>query len=133
MSIININLGDWSGDGHNKTFDNLFTCNRDFNTVITAYKKGCKKLGFVLHDKVAANYDDGSITQEQLDKLLSLGFNNKIQDLDYLQDEDLVELFIFTAKLGNSELLFIPAVSEVQEVFGYGGLDGNFGYGIFTV
>jgi hypothetical protein len=130
--MININLGDWSDDGHGKTSDNFFDCTHTRKQIITAYKKGCEKLGFVLHDTVAEAYDDSSISEEIYDKFKTLGFTGIIEDTEYLQTEDLVDLFIFTIQLGNPTIVFTPAVNEVQEMFGYEGLSGNFGYGLFN-
>lgn len=132
MSLININLGDWSDDGHGKTSDNYFNCSHERKDVVAAYKKGCKKLGFVLHEEVASDYEDSKLDEDYYEKFVALGFTGTFEDLDYMQSEDLVELFIFTVQLGNSAIQFTPAVSEVQEMFGYAGLSGHFGYGIFN-
>lgn len=122
--LITLTVGDWSGDGHEKT--EKYTCefNLPIDKIEKAYKKGCKKLGFDLRRDVAADYEDRNISKDLYDKLVEAGYSNELDsDIDSLTADDFVLMWVFIAKLGNPELKcsFCPTESLSNiNVGGYG-------------
>lgn len=77
--MINLVVGDWSGDGHSKTETVTVSSNLDKSAVLKAYKKGTKKLGFDLSQDVAADYEDNVVSKEQWEKFAAAGLT--LEDL----------------------------------------------------
>lgn len=82
--MINLVMGDWSGDGHSKTETVTILSNLKKADVEKAYKAGVKKTKVKFSEDVARNYEDGVITTETVAALAKHGF--KIED--YSEDEE---------------------------------------------
>lgn len=118
--MINLVLGDWSGDGHSKTETVTILSNLEKKDVAKAYKKGTKKVGFNLTEEVCAEYEDNNISREQVEKLAELGIPKDayLDSYDLEQDEEdsedgfslwtngFAELWLRIAQLGNPDFKY---------------------------
>lgn len=112
--MINLVLGDWSGDGHSKTEIVSILSNLLKNDIEKAYKKGCKKVGFDLTKDVCAEYEDMSASKEVVEALRAVGFKPE----DFLEEDDdgdwsfayngdaFAELWLRIAQLGNPDFKY---------------------------
>jgi hypothetical protein len=151
---ITVNIGDWSNDGHGKTEDFVYGCNKPLKSIAAAYKKAAKKLPEVIHPiNVFEHYEDKSLTAEAYFAMFDAGydmlagFNNakeRVRREKHLKDEtwedilqypqvgpDEFSLYIlWFCQQGDPGLVFSKESSE--KLFGYGGITENVGYGLFT-
>lgn len=129
--MINLVVGDWSGDGHNKTEQSTIKCNIEKKELEKAYKKGTKKIGFDLTQEVCEEYEDMSMPITIAEKLKAAG----IDPLEYAEQEEgredmsfsydwiaFIKLWLRIAKLGNPNLEYDMSSSDNQNinVGGYG-------------
>jgi hypothetical protein len=142
--MVNLVLGDWSQDGHNLTHTVTITSNLDKKALMSAYKKGVKKLDLDVQNEVAEEYEDGSLSIEQWKKLEAAGmtleqlFANEKWEFDEAKEalenkedsfgvsyESFSRIWLFTVKQGNPEFEY-----EIEE-----GESPNInigGYGLFS-
>jgi len=136
--MINLVMGDWSGDGHSQTATVTIISNIDKKALEKAHKAGAKKTDVNFEDDVAADYEDNTISKDDVDKLSKFGF--KIED--YSEDEDPGDddddpryclwtdgyalAWLFVAQIGNPDFKFevIEDDSPNINIGGYG-LLGN--------
>lgn len=128
---INLNVGDRSGDGHDKREHFLIECNLDVAGVQKAYKKGVKLTGFDLSNEVAAEYEDCRISHEQLKRLRELGYEGELFDEKHMDDEvngpamdglEFAHIYMFFVWLGNKDVVweFVDARNASIDIGGYG-------------
>lgn len=114
---INLIVGDWSGDGHEKTEIIEIKCNLPLEELQMAYKKGSKKVGFDFINIVATDYEDSILHSKEWKKLEKLGCKIKLvlchgtdkQNPDYDLDYDgssYVEILLFICSLGHPDLKY---------------------------
>ena len=114
---IRLVVGDWSGDGHEKTQDIWILSNRTEKQIQKAYKAGTKQVGFDLSETVCRNYEDCYISKEKLKTLASLGMVLRSHDgtpYELEQDEDrfvmeaetFADMYLFIASLGDPDLKY---------------------------
>lgn len=146
MYKFKIPIGDWSGDGHEKTHDYLIKSNKSLQEVRELYFQACEKLGFSLdgnHKLTPCNeYHDYLFKLETILSLKEFGVIITEDEVerwtkDFVETEefcDLILRFIKTQDL-NLELEIIP--SENFPMFQFYEHDdkkrhiGFFGYGLF--
>ena len=128
--MINLVMGDWSGDGHSKTETITILSNIDKKAVEKAYKAGTKKTNVNFSDDVASDYEDSTLPTEVVTKLAEHGF--KIED--YSEDEEPTDrgygiwtdgyalAWLFIAGVGNPDFKFevIEDDSPNINIGGYG-------------
>ena len=128
--MINLVMGDWSGDGHSKTETVTILSNIDKRALEKAYKAGAKKTGVDFENEVAEEYEDNTISAEVVEKLAKHGF--KIED--YSEDEDPSDgtyglwtdgyslAWLFVAQVGNPNFKYevITDDSPNINIGGYG-------------
>lgn len=101
----NITLGDWSGDGHEKTETFIVKIPKKFSSsdLSSSYEKSVAEFGFKLSD-IAKNYDDNEVPAKIAEKLISAGFNADLFDtLDegdykgryFIISDEFVDLIMF--------------------------------------
>lgn len=130
-NVINLVMGDWSGDGHCKTQTRTIRCNITKKALSKAYTAGAKKTGVAFSDDVARDYEDSTISKDIIEKLAVFGF--KIEE--YSEDEEAdeygryglcsdgyAEAWLFVAKVGNPKLEyeFMDSSSSNINIGGYG-------------
>jgi len=149
-----VNLGDWSSDGHGKTKDFVFGCNKPMKDVAAAFKNACKKFPRETHPTaIFEDYEDRSLTPlayfEILDSGYDMlhGFNEPVERarrekelpdetweelLKYPQvdTEELALYILWFCQQGDSSLVFSKEATE--KLFGYSGITDGAGYGLFT-
>src|ERR1035441_1984697 len=115
-------VGDWSGDGHEKTKDYFLEVSHSKEKIVAAYEATRKvskvslislvrseeKNGYV---SVCSDYEQNEISVETLDKLIAAGVNRDDLMLDdgidndfEIWDEGIVHLFMAMAKASLPEL-----------------------------
>lgn len=133
-------LGDWSDDGHGKTEIITIRSNLDHVAVDEAYDEGSKKLGFNFADTVCVDYEDSSISVDDMKRLMDHGLTleelfkykydlteakkaleNAEQSTIGLYADAFAAIYLFIAKLGNSQLEY-KVVNEHSRINigGYG-------------
>lgn len=70
MTLINLVLGDWSGDGHNRTKGYVIDSSVSFDMLENAHHKGCKVLGFSFENEAASEYEDPTISVDHFQKII---------------------------------------------------------------
>lgn len=115
MSVIYLTLGDWSNDGHGRTERFAIESNLPRSLFVEAYEAGASKLGVNVMRDVACDYEDGYISEEDLQKFRDAGFLFKFESdfpeenkdpEDGLDQEQFVELFLFTVKQGDPSFVY---------------------------
>jgi hypothetical protein len=59
-----IQIGDWSGDGHGKHEDFIFTSNKPIEAVREAYFVAKRKISKVCPENYCSDYGDGDLTED---------------------------------------------------------------------
>ena len=131
MITIRFDMGDFSGDGHEKTVPIYAKSSHSSDEIARAYKLSSETTGFILHKRVGCDYEDNSISKSALSKLRELGYLDEIND-DFLTIEDIFKMFVFMVKLGNPNIEIAPFFPENETFFVCGEPDRNFalGYGL---
>jgi hypothetical protein len=136
VHIINLLVGDWSHDGHEKT--QKFTIESSLNQkeLMKAYKKGCKIIGFDLTKDCCAEYEEFTLLREHKEKLKLNGFYKDPDQLNDLEEEEEKEyseedpenfmyadafkdIWLFFIKTGNPSFTFNQK-TETINIGGYG-------------
>jgi len=78
-SIFEINIGDWSDDGHGKTEEHRVAVPSEFTQEMIAenYKNNCKKYGITL-EQPCGGYGDRNFPIDPLRKMVKDGLNPSI-------------------------------------------------------
>ncbi len=124
--VISAVVGDWSGDGHEKTETIVFCSNLGPKEINNTYKAGAKVIGFDLIDDVAVDYEDNILRKEHSDQLLVSGFDlSSFESGDkdgefYLYKEDFFKIWIYFLKLGDANFKFSTINTFEVTIGGYG-------------
>lgn len=132
-------IGDWSDDGHGKCDYYTISSNLPIEEVREAHFK-IPELTGVNIESIANNYEEGNITQETLDKLISLGvdpdkFDEPYKGSIYVSSENMRDIWI--TLLNNVEPKLNLVVEEKIPMLPFYGFDeqkrhiGFIGYGCF--
>ena len=100
-TMMKVNIGDWSKDGHNQCDEFIIECNISIEDARQAYMSTCEALGVALHDDhtgkyehvLFSEYEDNSISKEVMDKLKEAGLKPN-EMFDDLLSDDLEETYI---------------------------------------
>jgi hypothetical protein len=141
---INLLIGDWSGDGHEKTSEIPIQSNMAADEIREAYLKGAIALGVNLEEEVCCDYEDDYLPIEIYRIFESAGFGvsewslgwmgkplsdrdrKKIEDCIAkddnicLEDGTFAGLYLFTAKIGNPDFRYEVAERKDLCIGGYG-------------
>ena len=130
MHQIELIVGDSSGDGHEKTEMIIIKSNLDKVELAQAFADGCKKTDVDFENLVAAEYEENTISQELVDKLVPHGFDiseysedENPGDHGYCLDVDgYVAIWLFIAKVGNPRLVYEDMTETSPRIYvgGYG-------------
>lgn len=128
METIRLVVGDWSGDGHEKTQTIYIESNLSTDQLTKAYKNGCKVIGFKLIDYIADDYLDDAIGEDEINKLQTTGFDiSKIKtEPDFngrtasLYVQNYVDIYLHIVKLGNPKFKFEIVNPPYLNIGGYG-------------
>lgn len=129
---IRLVLGDPSGDGHGRTWQQIISSNLTGQEINEAYKLGTKRLGFDFIANVCSDYCCSRVSVVEAEELKALGCTIFDED-EYGFDEEkgysidrheYVSLYLFLCKLGNTEFKY-EYVSNTMDTLNIGG------YGLF--
>lgn len=138
--FITLCVGDWSGDGHEKTVETVIKSNLNSEELQAAYDSGVGIIGFDLKDFYTDSYDTPSLTPECVDSLVKhkypLIFDKYEENPDtytkriwdssnryYIEEiyvNEYICLYLFIALLGNSDSRFEYLKTEGVDIGGYG-------------
>lgn len=137
MPKINLVIGDWSRDGHEKTENVIIKSNLSLVDLQKAYKVGTKEIGFDFIKSVAARYEERELKREYLDKLTEFGYKGSFEYYDYNEESDeegpnidefeYVDILMFICKLGDSSFDYQMIESPEYPRWNIGG------YGLFYI
>lgn len=137
----NVNIGDWSDDGHGKTDTFLFESNYPVDHLQKAYKKSVKTTGLELSD-VCREYEEDKINEDDFAKLKKLGCSMDLMSPDAdvgdyggasPNPEGLAEIMMWFVGLSMPEDFTCKRMAnDVANFNGYwGDLNLSFGYGLY--
>lgn len=148
-----VNIGDWSDDGHGKTEEYVFGCNKPMKDVVSAFKKASKSLKLVIPTTIFEDYEDRSLTAKAYFEIFDSGYDmlhgfnepkerarreKELPDetwedmLKYPQvdKEELALYILWFCQQGDSSLVFSQETAD--KLFGFSGIQDNAGYGLFN-
>lgn len=120
--LIEVTMGDHSGDGHKQKDTRLYNSPVKASAVSRAYKKGTKIVGWDLTADVATHNADNTIDKEKLARLRELGYATSNFEEDYYNEtkvelskkgkwgispEDFVDMWAFIVELGGVKLEYV--------------------------
>ncbi len=127
MPIIRLVVGDYSGDGHNKSESFYINSSLSKKNMQEAYINGAKKLGVDLVNDICTNYEDSRLPPEAKKIFMDAGFEDKY---DYeLDDEESMaynhqwfDLYLFTVWYGNNDFEYLMENQNAETIIvgGYG-------------
>jgi hypothetical protein len=140
-----VTLGDWSGDGHNAKEDFRLASNTNKKSILAAYEKSCKEVGYALSEGIpgtetlCVEYEDSVIRNDAMKALEKAGYKFDDGDKSDFNDNEceviahtqlLVDLFVQFVKhsLPSAEILY--ADDDAEQLIGGYGLP-SIGYGVF--
>lgn len=112
-------VGDWGGDGHEKTEEFMFCSTLTAKEISLAYKAGVEKIGFDLIADVALDYEDNILALNFFDMLIASGFDEAMLETD-LGKEDYFDLWLYFVRTGNTSFEYVKAKSQSIDIGGYG-------------
>ncbi|MGL4632620.1 MAG: hypothetical protein ACRCVT_15560 [Leadbetterella sp.] len=139
MYTIIVELGDSSGDGHDKTYQFVIDSNLSQTEINEAYTKATNIIGFDLRRDAATECEDDTLIRKHYLMLQKAGLdlseletefnpdnsNSDITDesvVVYLDFDQYFNLYMQIVKLGNSDFTFtqIPKSTMYIDIGGYG-------------
>jgi len=127
--MIELIVGDWSGDGHNQSEKFCIESSVDKDTLNLAYKKGVKAIGIDI-TSFCEEYEDNKIPKDVFNQFLELKFfeGEKYKNEDdndvWTEVDTFVDIWLGTVRIGD------PSIT-VQLVKLEGSIDIG-GYGLFS-
>jgi len=126
-TLIKINYGDCSGNGHRIADSSLIRSNKTIADLNKAYQKGSNIIGFDFKDTVAREYEDNDLPYEEAKILQDFDFDLTVldsynEDLDdiTLMWEEYLDLYLQICQLGDPDFLYeYTRISEI-DIGGYG-------------
>lgn len=136
MNLLTLRVGDWSGDGHERTEDILVRVNKSSVDIETAYYKGVKVCEVDVKSLVA-DFEEWDIPSAELRKLHRNGIlrdwnfddeESLSEDFSLLYEIDMyVEIYLRIAQLGDPDLKYETVDTDENPVLYIGG------YGLFSL
>jgi len=117
--LISLLVGDWGGDGHEKSESFLVESNLSAEQIEEAYQKGSKILGFDFREWVGADYGDRELDDAHKASLIKHKCMGKKET--YGWDIELhIRIFLNIVKLGNNAFHYMFSQIPTIVVGGYG-------------
>lgn len=128
---INIEIGDWSGDGHSKCDIFTFESNLPIEEVREAYFKARELHPEICPEGFCAEYEDPEIPKKVRDRAKQLGFKFRKQP----DTRDLADFTAWFCMLGDDNLC-LTRTTPLERLAFYGSDEGGrhidfIGYGLF--
>lgn len=134
MNLLTLRVGDWGGDGHERTEDILVRVNKPPEDIETAYYAGVKVCEVDIK-KLVADYEEWDIPSAELRKLHQHGIlrdwnfdeESLSEDFSLLYEIDMyAEIYLRIAQLGDPDLKYETVENDENPVLCIGG------YGLFS-
>ncbi len=135
MNKMSLVLGDWSGDGHEKTEKVFIETNKFLGEVVQAYKDSCE-LTHVSFNDIANDYGDNHLDDEiaKIFTELKCPLLEEIENEDnYLHPNLFARLWFWFISLSLPDFQFKIIKDDTPTINGYWSEDFNesFGYGLY--
>lgn len=159
MNKVKLIIGDWSGDGHERSDEVILSTNKTVEEIQQAYKDSCKLTGLSFNinqdytelnlnyshpeytdRKIATDYQNNTISKLAEEILLKHGIN--VRDGYICKPDDLVriddvnhftKIWIKFVQLSLPDLILTPIEDDVPVINGWWNknLNVQFGYGLY--
>jgi len=131
-------IGDWCGDGHEKSDDFLIESNLPIESVREAHFQIEKATGINIED-ICSCYEEDEIDPEIIQELKKLGFhfdNSSGMGDEVTNSEEMARLWVFLLMKADPELKleFVEETIPSLHFYGYDSQNrhiGSVGYGLF--
>ncbi len=125
--LLELRIGDWSGDGHGIT-ESLFFHVNSIEEVEGGYAEGCKILGFDFTSEVASDYEDTKVPAHILEKLNEHGLLEDFDTEDWeefgIDYDQYLKIYLNIVKLGNPNFHIKEHKMQTIDIGGYGFFGG---------
>lgn len=134
--LLDLEIGDWSRDGHEKSETIVIASNLDSDAIMKAYKAGAKKIGVDCMKEVCAEYEDNKLSEAHWRLYIAAGICTPPFDwvsdaaddpqtgdgIDWIDYEAYTDLFLLTVLCGNPKFRFVYPVRAAKSmpIGGYG-------------
>lgn len=131
-NIIELQMGDPSGDGHKQAKSFLISTTFSFNEIRAAYQAGVEKVGLDI-TSTCEEYEDNKLSIEQIKLLEKAGLdpylffdyyymseNNIPIQFCNISPDEFAEVYLFIATIGNPDFRYEEFNTKVIDIGGYG-------------
>lgn len=131
-------IGDWSGDGHEKTEEFIIASNHPVYTVREAHYKIQDKTGINI-EELCADFEEDTLDHETIERLRDMGFqfeNSTGMGDEVMTPYEMMRIWLFLLQQTEPSLKLEIATDEIPN-FQFFGFDpkgrhiGGVGYGLF--
>jgi hypothetical protein len=132
-NVIVLEIGDSSGDGHDKRNTVVVVSNKSQSEIMEAYRKGCAVVGFDLINECCEEFEDSLISEARMKMLTDAGV--KLEDDDFVCKNGFARLSCdewTTLYLGVVSLGFVDPSDFKYEILNYKHRIYIGGYGLFN-
>ena len=118
---INLIVGDYSGDGHDRKEVETILSNLDISSFKKAYVKGSELVGVDI-TSLCEDYDDNHISEEYCKLLKDAGLDFEIDSGYTMCSNDFLGIYLFLVKKGNENFEYEQYNENHDDIYigGYG-------------
>lgn len=115
-------VGDYSGDGHEKTYTRVIESNLTSDQMIEAYKAACVIIGMDFCQDVCSEYEEMEPDEEEIATLAQVGISLDVDEFGWLSPEGFLDAYLQIVKLGNPNFIYglVPEPKHFIPIGGYG-------------
>lgn len=131
-------IGDWSGDGHEKTEEFIIDSNLPIHLVREAHYKIYDKTGINI-EEICSEYEEDELSPVTVEQLRNMGFhfeNPTGMGIEAMTPHEMMRIWLFLLQQADPSLQLEIATDEIPN-FQFFGFDpkgrhiGSIGYGLF--
>ena len=122
-NLIRLIAGDFSGDGHNRTFISTIKSNLTKEQIAKAYERGSDILGINFQEQCCDKYEECCITEQEALILKQHGIidNEDVEEVQsFILDDFFCEIWLKIAKLGSPNFQYEFFDIDCIPIGGYG-------------
>ena len=122
-NLIQLIVGDVSGDGHNRTSVSTIKSNLTREQIAKAYERGSDAIGINFQEQCCDNYEEYSITEQQALILKQHGIidNEEVEEVQcFIADDLFCDIWLKIAKLGSPNFQYEFLDIDCIPIGGYG-------------
>lgn len=132
-------IGDWSGDGHEKTEEFIVSSNLPVDAVREAHYKIYDKTGINI-EEICSGYEEDELSPETVAQLRNMGFYFKNQTgmgIEVMTPLEIMRIWLFLLRQADPSIDIEISSDEIPnfQFFGFGPKGrhiGSVGYGLFS-